>query len=122
MPLTKDLLEHFEHRLREERARVLKELNREVTDRSSETEEDSAGDLSLMPTHPADRGTDTMQEELDASNATRMSGELAEIDAALTRLYQSPETFGVCEESGENIPLARLEIIPWARTCEKAAS
>ena len=31
-----------------------------------------------------------MQQELDASNATRVSRELAEIDAALERLYQTP--------------------------------
>ena len=70
-----------------------------------------------MPTHQADLGTDTMQEELEASNATRISRQLAEIDAALERLYSDPEHFGICEEKGTPIPYARLEIIPWARTC-----
>jgi len=58
-----------------------------------------------------------MQDELDASNATRISRELAEIDAALERLYTNPERFGICEKTGAAIPYARLEIIPWARTC-----
>jgi RNA polymerase-binding transcription factor DksA len=75
-----------------------------------------------MPTHQADLGTDTMQEELDASNVTRISRELAEIDAALERLYSDPEQFGTCERSGAPIPGARLEIIPWARTCSDEAA
>jgi DnaK suppressor protein len=73
-----------------------------------------------MPTHQADLGTDTMQEELDASNSTRISRELAEIDAALERLYRHPEKFGICEDTGDDIPFARLDVIPWARTCADA--
>jgi len=108
---------HLEHRLREERDRALQSLNRSVDESAEESEEDQAGNLSKMPTHQADLGTDTMQDELDASNATRISRELAEIDAALERLYTNPERFGICEKTGAAIPYARLEIIPWARTC-----
>jgi len=70
-----------------------------------------------MPSHPADLGTDTMQAELDASNATRVSRELAEIDAAIERLHNTPSKYGVCEETGEDISFERLDLIPWARTC-----
>jgi DnaK suppressor protein len=113
---------HLEQRLRDERDRALRSLNRAVDESSRESEEDQAGDLTKMPTHQADLGTDTMQEELDASNATRISRQLAEIDAALERLYSDPERFGVCERTGVPIPWARLEIIPWARTCEDEAA
>jgi len=51
-----------------------------------------------------------------------MSRELEEIDAALERLYRTPERFGICEETGRPIPFERLEIIPWARTCEQAGA
>ncbi len=121
MALTDSQRKHLEARLRSERARALRSLNRGVEARSEESEEDQAGDLTKMPTHQADLGTDTMQEELDASNATRISRELAEIDAALERLYADPEHFGVCERTGDPIPYARLEIIPWARTCNDDA-
>lgn len=73
-----------------------------------------------MPTHQADLGTDTMQQELDASNETRLSRELAEIGDALERLFQTPEKFGICEDTGAEIPFERLDIIPWARTCADA--
>lgn len=118
MPLTAQQRKHLENRLQEERARALEVLNRIVADRSSESEQDSAGDLTLMPFHQADLGTDAMDQELDESNATRISQELTEIDAALERLYKTPEKFGLCEDTEGEIPFERLDIIPWARTCE----
>ena len=121
MALSSQQRAHLEMRLRDERARALRALNRSVAESSDETEEERSGDVTSMPTHQADLGSDTMQQELDASNATRMSRELAEIDAALERLVAAPDRFGVCEDTGEPIPFARLEIIPWARTCSEAS-
>jgi RNA polymerase-binding transcription factor DksA len=120
MALSAQQREELEHRLQDERARALRSLNRGMADRASESEQDRSGDLSSIPFHMADLGTDTMQEELDASNATRVSDELAEIDAALERLYRNPDQFGICEDSGREIPFERLKIIPWARTCDMA--
>src|SRR5205807_8460555 len=117
MPLTGEQQRHIERRLRDERERAIQILNEIVADRSSESQQTEAGDLSLMPFHPADLGTDTMDEELDESNATRATRELNEIDAALERLYKSPEKFGVCDD-GREIPFERLDIVPWARTCD----
>lgn len=120
MPLTPAQRERLEQRLKEERAEMVRALDRSARDRTRGSEQEQSGDLSLMPLHPADIGTDTMEEELDASNATRMSRELAEIDAALERLYRTPEKFGVCEDTGADIPFERLLLIPWARTCGQA--
>ena len=117
MPLTKPQRDEIEKLLRDERDRALRILNRAVED--SAGEQDRAGDLSSMPLHLADRGTDTMQDELDAANATRLSRQLAEIDAALERLYGNPDGFGVCEKTGRDIPIGRLRVIPWARTIEQ---
>ena len=118
MPLTTEQRSHLEHRLQEERARALRGLNRSVDEHSGESEQDRAGDLTSLPFHLADRGTDTKQTELDASIATRVSRELADIDAALERLYRNPEQFGICEETGGEIPFERLDAVPWTRTCE----
>jgi DnaK suppressor protein len=116
MPLSKQQLEHLERRLRDERERLGASLNRSVADYSESTDQERSGDLTSMPLHMADIGSDTMQEELDASNSTRISRELAEIDAALERIYQSPETFGISEATGAEIPFERLDAIPWARS------
>lgn len=117
MPLTKQQREHLEQRLHEERERTLQVLNGILADTTSLTEQDAAGDLSKMPFHPADLATDEINREVDESNATRASRELADIDAALERLYTSPADFGRCED-GREIPFERLDIIPWARTCD----
>ena len=65
-----------------------------------------------MPLHIADVGTDTMQEELHASNETRMSRELSEIGVAIQRISESPESFGVSESTGGAVPFERLAAIP----------
>lgn len=118
MSLTAAQRTQLEQRLREERARALQTLNRAEAGRSGGTDQEVSGDLTKMPFHMADLGTDTMDAELDASNATRVSRELAQIDEALDRLYRTPERFGVCEDSGRDIPFERLVMIPWARTCD----
>lgn len=118
MSLTAEQRTEIEQRLQQERARALKSLNRIQGDRAGATEQDDAGDLSKVPFHMADLGTDTMDSELDASNATRISRELAQIDDALERLYHDPDQFGVCKESGRDIPFERLVMIPWTTTCD----
>ena len=122
MPLTGPQRQHLEQRLREERARALRILDRSLDDRSDESERDRTGDLTVAPLHLADRGTDTMQSEFEAANTTRISRELAEIDLALERLYRRPELFGICEDTGRDIPFERLDVIPWARTCDEAGA
>ena len=122
MALTAAQRTHLEQRLQEERALALRTLNQSVDDHSDDSEQGRAGDLTSMPFHVADRGTDTMQTELDAANATRVSRELAEIDSALERLYRSPEKFGICEDTGREIPYERLGVVPWARTCGQAGA
>ena len=122
MTLTETQRRHLEQRLQEERARALRDLDRTVEEHEDEDEQDRAGDLTKVPFHFADLGTDTMDEELDASNASRVSREVADIDAALERLYHTPERFGICEDTGRAIPYERLEVIPWARTCGEAGA
>jgi RNA polymerase-binding transcription factor DksA len=105
----------FEQRLLDERARITAVLDRMNSTARSEEERDQDGDLSVMPTHPADLGTDEQQRELETSVTRNEADTLAEIDAALERLYRSPEQYGIDERTGKPIPLARLEVIPWAR-------
>jgi RNA polymerase-binding transcription factor DksA len=116
MSLTQKQLQKIEARLHQERKRLAGELQDFTGPESAEDSQGQAGDSSKFPTHPADLGTDVAREELEASIATRRSAEIAEIDAALDRLNSSPDTFGLDENSGEEIPFARLDIIPWART------
>jgi DnaK suppressor protein len=116
MALSAAQLKHFEQRLLEERAALQRELQRYTGAEAAEDDQEQSGDLTKLPFHLADLGTDTINAELDASNATRESAQIAEIDAALERLYQTPERFGIDENTNKPISLERLEVIPWART------
>ena len=108
MTLTDDQRRHLEHRLQEERERAQAIIRR--------YDEESDGDLSSFPSHVADQGTDNYDQEMAAQLAQRASRELEEIDAALQRLYEHPERFGISETTGEAIAFERLDLIPWART------
>jgi RNA polymerase-binding transcription factor DksA len=114
MPLSVEQRRQLERRLLEERERATTELGR-LARRFAETEQDADGDLSNFPFHPADQGTDEFDRQLDSAEESRLSRELAEIDAALERLYGDPERFGRDERTGDEIPFERLELIPWAR-------
>jgi DnaK suppressor protein len=53
-----------------------------------------------------------------ASNRNRArTVELREIEAALRRIAEDPEDFGLCETCSEPIPARRLELLPWVRLC-----
>lgn len=122
--LSQEQREHLNRRLLEERKRLLGQLHAFEEVGADESSQDQAGDLSKFPTHPADLGTDANAEDVELVIGTRMSQELAEIDAALDRLATAPERYGIDEVTGEPIPFERLDIIPYARVdaSRKAAS
>ena len=115
--MTEEQRRHLEQRLIEERDRIQRSLERNTAATGAD-EDDS--DLSHYPYHLADQGSDTNQQELSASLATRETQELEEINEALRRLYEEPDRFGRDEETGEAIPFERLDMIPWARRARRA--
>lgn len=42
---------------------------------------------------------------------------LARLDVALAKLRETPEEFGDCQDCGEEIPFARLKLMPYAEYC-----
>ena len=73
----------------------------------------TSGELSSMPVHLADIGTDSYEQEFSLG---LMAGEkklLAEILDALQRINE--KTYGFCEGLGVLIEANRLEAIPWTR-------
>lgn len=105
----------LEERLIEERSRITGVLDQMNQTARSADDRDRSGDISAMPTHAADLGSDEQQRELETSVTRNEADTLSEINAALERLYKTPERYGVDERTGKPIPLARLEVIPWAR-------
>lgn len=96
------------------------EILKNVTSMEGETLRRERSDLSSMPIHMADLGTDNydLENTLELMDSERKL--LAEIDGALARIEEG--TYGICEGSGRQIPKVRLEAIPWAKYCVEYAN
>ena len=108
---------------REFKALLLKKLE-EILDNvvcmEEETLRKPRTDLSNLPFHMADVGTDTFELENTLGLVDSERKLLVEIVDALGRIEN--DTYGICEGNNEPIPKARLEAIPWARYCVACAS
>jgi DnaK suppressor protein len=77
-------------------------------------------ELAHVDQHPADTATETFDRELDETLAAQLREELAAVERAEKRVDEG--TYGLSIESGQPIPDARLEVIPWAdRTADEQA-
>ncbi len=111
--LNEEDYKHFEKRLLEERARIMREMGHLESTLLKVNPRDSSGDVGGYSFHMADAGTDSMGRELSFDIASKEGRLLREIDDALRRIYNG--VYGVCETSGVPIARARLEALPWAR-------
>lgn len=79
----------------------------------------SLDDISHMPLHMADVGTDMFEQEFTLGLIESERRLLSEINEALHRIED--KTYGVCMASGKPIGAARLEFKPWAKYCIEVA-
>jgi RNA polymerase-binding protein DksA len=75
--------------------------------------QESSGELSSMPIHMADVGTDNYEQEFTLGLIESDRQTLKKIDRALKKIDEGG--YGICEGTGEQIPRARLEAVPEAR-------
>jgi DnaK suppressor protein len=105
-------LEYFKNRLLEERRRLMSEVK---------SVEQESEDIVLSADGANDREDiayiDT-QNIADNSLRENLEKQLAEIDAALQRIADG--TYGICEKTGKNIPIERLEANLSAKTIVEA--
>jgi RNA polymerase-binding protein DksA len=101
--------------LLEKRREILKNVNEIEDEALKKSHLDATGDLSSMPIHMADLGTDNYEQEFALGLMDSERKLLREIDDALERIEQG--IYGICEGTGKPIPKARLEAQPWARYC-----
>ncbi len=113
--LTSADTEHFKQMLLEKRREILRNVNEFEDEALKKSRLDAAGDLSSMPIHMADIGTDNYEQEFALGLMDSERKLLREIDDALGRIEQ--RTYGICEGTGKPIPKARLEAQPWAKYC-----
>jgi DnaK suppressor protein len=79
----------------------------------------SSGDLSSMPIHMAELGSDNFEQEFTLSLMETEEGTLELIEAALERIEDNE--YGTCIECGGPIPKTRLNAIPYTPMCIKCA-
>jgi RNA polymerase-binding transcription factor DksA len=77
------------------------------------------GNLSNVPLHLADLGTDNYDQEFTLGLIENEQGTLELVNQALDRMEQG--RFGQCVECGEPISKPRLQAIPYARHCIRCA-
>lgn len=109
-------LKHFEERLLDERKRAVEQMG-QFDDQVGTSQNEAAGEMTSWRFHMADVGTETYEREQTFLMASREGRLLWHIDDALRRLYQTPETFGICEECGQRIGYERLDAIPYVVRC-----
>ncbi|HSC51885.1 MAG TPA: TraR/DksA C4-type zinc finger protein [Gaiellaceae bacterium] len=105
--------EHFRQRLLAERQRAQEALAYLHDENESQLEDDREEIQS--DNHPGDMATSTFDRELDYTLEENVERALGEIDAALQRIENG--TYGICVNRGEQIPVERLEAIPWTTLC-----
>ncbi len=109
--LTAVEIEKFRALLMAKRSEILGNVNT-IED---ETFKKERSELSSMPFHMADAGSDNFEQEFALDLMDSEKKILTEINDALARIEE--RTYGTCEGRGEPIPKARLRAIPWARYC-----
>jgi RNA polymerase-binding transcription factor DksA len=83
------------------------------------TRAEASGDLSSMPIHMADLGSDAYEQEFTLSLMASEEGTLEQVEQALDRIRS--RTYGECEDCGGVIAKKRLEAIPFAALCIRCA-
>ncbi len=73
----------------------------------------SGSNLSNLPIHMADMGTDNYEQEFTLGLVEKDRQLLREINVALQKIRDG--TYGICEGTGKQITKARLEAKPWAK-------
>ena len=78
------------------------------------------GDLSAMPIHMADIGSDNFEREFTLTLMESKDRTLEQIEEALERMEDG--IYGVCDKCHVKIPRARLNAIPYTILCVGCAS
>ena len=112
--LTAKELRGYRDRLMKYRASLLIDLSAIENEALS-----TNADLSSMPIHMADVGSDAYDQDLKLGMAASERKRIRDIEAALMRIKK--KTYGVCQLTGVAIPTPRLRAKPWAKYTKESA-
>ena len=110
----------YKERLILMRARLRGDVNAMAEAALSKTRTESSGDLSSMPIHMADVGTDNYEQEFTLSLMQNEEETLEMIEGALERIEDG--VYGSCVECDGRVTKTRLKAIPYTPFCIKCAN
>lgn len=109
----------YKERLLNMRARLRGDVTAMADSALKKNRMETGGNLSSMPIHMAELGSDNFEQEFTLSLMATEEGTLGAIEAALERIED--EVYGQCTECGGTIKKTRLNAIPYTPLCIKCA-
>jgi DnaK suppressor protein len=100
---------------RDEVERKLNARLKEIDDLLAKVEvrgNEESGELADYDQHPADQGSEVLEQEMDEAKRTILEQEREQVEIALQRLEEG--SYGYSVDSGEEIPADRLKAMPEA--------
>jgi len=101
------------------RARLRGDLDQMTDEALRRTQSETSGNLSNVPLHMADVGTENYDQEFTLGLIENEQATLDQVQSALSRI--SAGTYGKCEECGEPIAKPRLQALPYTKHCIQCA-
>jgi len=117
--LAKTTIKKFQAELEEERERLVNVIAEHEREMEAARNSETAADRSSDPEN-ADAGSMRLEYAKELSIERNASDLLHKVEHALRRIESGD--YGICEVCGEAIPVARLEVLPYATTCVTCAS
>lgn len=112
MALKKADIMQFKKRLEDLRAQLTHSL------KGSTAEVKTPDEATGYSQHQADQGTDDFDRTINLEVTSKEYHILRQIERALEKIEEN--TYGICDVTGEEIPLPRLEAVPYATMTVKA--
>jgi DnaK suppressor protein len=109
----------YRERLLSLRARLRGDVTAMADSALRKNRSETNGDLSSMPIHMAELGSDNFEQEFTLSLMATEEGTLGAIEGALERIEDG--VYGKCSDCGGVIPKTRLNAIPYTSLCIKCA-
>jgi DnaK suppressor protein len=117
--LKSEELDAFREMLLGLRDRLRGDLDQMTDEALKRNQPDSSGNLSNVPLHMADVGTENYDQEFTLGLIENEQETLDQIQEALSRIEAA--TYGRCLECSGPIGKARLQVLPYTRYCIECA-
>lgn len=112
MPLKKTDIERFKKKLEDLKNQLTHSL------KGSSAEVKKPDEATGYSQHQADQGTDDFDRTISLEVTSREYAILRQIERALEKIEDG--TYGICDITGEDIPIPRLDAVPYATMTVKA--